>query len=244
LDNSLYIGLSKQLTLKRQMDIVANNIANQDTTGFKVENLIVQEYPKAPAATEGGPKPLKFVYDLGVSRDFNAGTMQKTGNPLDMAVEGDAFFTINTPDGPRYTRDGRFTLDPTGRLVTQAGNPVVGEGGDILVDRQLGEITVSRDGVISQGNQRLTRLNLSRFGAVSGLEKTGDGLFLNANNQPVLAATNASVHQGSLEGSNVNTILQITEMIEVSRAYERVSKLVDQSADLSRSAVSRLGKIN
>ncbi len=244
LDNSLYVGLSRQMTLKREMDIVANNIANQDTAGFKIEHLIIQEYPKAPAATEGGPKPIKFVYDLGIARDFKAGSMQRTGNPLDMAVEGDAFFTVNTPDGVRYTRDGRFTLDNTGRLVTQGGYPVVGEGGDITFDVTQGPIAVSRDGVISQGNLRITRLNLAQFGSLSGLEKTGDGFFRNANNQQVLPAPNASVHQGSIEGSNVNPIIEITEMIEVSRAYERMSKLIDQSAELSRGAVQRLGKTN
>jgi flagellar basal-body rod protein FlgF len=98
--------------------------------------------------------------------------------------------------------------------------------------------------VISQGNLRITRLNLAQFGSLSGLEKTGDGFFRNANNQQVLPAPNASVLQGSIEGSNVNPIIEITEMIEVSRAYERMSKLIDQSAELSRGAVQRLGKIN
>lgn len=244
MDNSLYIGLSRQLTLKRQMDIVANNIANQDTAGFKVEHLILAEDPEAPALTQGGPKPIKFVYDTGVARSFTAGTMQRTGNPLDMAVEGDAFFTINTANGPRYTRDGRFTLDQTGRLTTQGGEPVTGEGGDILVDTTKGDIAVSRDGIVSQAGLRITRLNLARFASRAGLEKMGDGFFRNTSEQPVLAATNASIHQGTVEGSNVNPIMEITDMIEVSRAYERVTKLVDQSADLSRSAVQRLGKPN
>lgn len=244
MDNAMYVGLSRQMTLRRQMDVVANNIANQDTVGFKVEQLTLAEDPEAPAKTKGGPAPVKFVIDTGLARDFSQGTMQTTGNSLDLAIEGNGFFRINTPGGERYTRDGRFTLDAGSRLVTQKGDPVVGDGGDILVDTKKGPISISPDGIISQAGQRIAAVRPVQFASMAGLEKTGDGLYRNTANVQPTPATTAQLHQGMLEGSNVNPIKEITNMIEVSRAYERMSRLVEQTAQLSENAITRLGKLS
>lgn len=244
MDNAMYVGLSRQMTLRRQMDVVANNIANQETTGFKVEQLILAENPQGPAKTMGGPAPVKFVLDTGLARDFSQGTMRTTGNSLDVAIEGQGFFQITTADGPRYTRDGRFTLDASGQLTTQRGEILVGEGGAILVNTQNGPISISKDGIISQAGQRIGAVRPVQFASLSSLEKTGDGLYRNtANGQPT-PATTAQLHQGMLEGSNVNAIKEITDMIEVSRAYERMARLVEQTAKLSENAISRLGKLS
>lgn len=244
MDNAMYVGLSRQMTLRRQMDVVANNIANQETTGFKVEQLILAENPQSPAKTMGGPAPVKFVLDTGLARDFSQGTMRTTGNSLDVAIEGQGFFQITTADGPRYTRDGRFTLDASGQLTTQRGEILVGEGGAILVNTQNGPISISKDGIISQAGQRIGAVRPVQFASLSSLEKTGDGLYRNtANGQPT-PATTAQLHQGMLEGSNVNAIKEITDMIEVSRAYERMARLVEQTAKLSENAISRLGKLS
>jgi flagellar basal-body rod protein FlgF len=135
MDNALYVGLSRQMVLRREMDIVANNIANIDTNGFKVESLIQKTDPAEPAMTLGGPRPVKFVATDGVARDFGQGTLTQTGGPLDLAIEGKGFFQVQTPDGPRFTRDGRFTTDTTGKLVTQGGQAVLDEsGGEIVID--------------------------------------------------------------------------------------------------------------
>jgi flagellar basal-body rod protein FlgF len=244
MDNAMYVGLSRQMTLRRQMDVVANNIANQDTTGFKVEHLILAEDPQSPAKTLGGPAPVKFVLDTGVARDFSQGTMRTTGNSLDLAIEGPGFFQITTPDGPRYTRDGRFTLDASSRLTTQKGDILVGDGGAILVDTQKGPISISQDGIISQAGQRIGAVRPVQFASLSSLEKTGDGLYRNTANVQPTPATTAQLHQGMLEGSNVNAIKEITDMIEVSRAYERMARLVEQTAKLSEDAIARLGKLS
>lgn len=244
MDNAMYVGLSRQMTLRRQMDVVANNIANQDTVGFKVEQLILSEDPESPAKTLGGPAPVKFVLDTGLARDFSQGALRTTGNSLDIAIEGQGFFQINTPDGPRYTRDGRFTLDAGSRLTTQKGDPLEGDGGAILVDTQKGPISISQDGVISQAGQRIGALRPVQFASMSSLEKMGDGLYRNTSNVQPTPATTAQLHQGMLEGSNVNAIKEITDMIEVSRAYERMARLVEQTAKLSEDAVARLGKLS
>jgi flagellar basal-body rod protein FlgF len=244
MDNALYVGLSRQMTLRHELDIVANNIANADTTGFKVENLLVKTEPKAPAVTLDGPKPVKFVIDTGVARDFSQGTLRTTGSPLDLAIEGQAFFKLTTPDGERYTRDGHFRLDDTGKLVTQNGQPVADAGGgELLIDPQKGPIAIAADGTVSQGIEQVGKIGVVRFDSLSVLEKTGDNLYRNTSNQQSQPAPDARVRQGMLEGSNVNTITQITKMLEVTRAYESMAKMMDSTATLSRDSISRLGKV-
>ena len=185
------------------------------------------------------------MLDTGLARDFGQGAMTSTGAPLDVAIEGDGFFQINTAAGERYTRDGRFTLDPTGRLVTAGGQAVGGDGGaEILIDPKKGPISIARDGVISQGEERIGKLGVVRFASLSGLSKDGDGLYRNDANVAAEAAPDAVLHQGSVEGSNVNAVLEVTRMIEVTREYEKISKLMDQTSDLDRRSIERLGRVN
>jgi len=243
LDNAMYIGLSRQMTLRREMDVIANNIANADTAGFKVENLMVRTEPKSPARSVDGPKPIKFVLDDGVARDFTQGALRQTGGALDLAIEGQGFFKIDTARGERFTRDGRFTLAPDGRLTNQAGDSVSGESGEIVIDPAKGPVSIASDGTVSQAGERVGKVGVFLFSGRAPLSKTGDNLFKNTSNEAPVADTASRVRQGMLESSNVNPILQITRMIEVSRAYEGVVKSMESSADLSRRAVERLGKL-
>jgi len=243
MDNSLYVGLSKQIVLQRQMDIIANNIANSDTAGFKVESLAVAEDPQAPAVTFGGPAPVKFVMPNGVLRDFGQGALRKTDSPFDLAIEGQGFFKVNSPQGERYTRDGRFRMDETGRLTTANGSAVLDDGGgEITLSPEKGQVTISPDGTISQGTERIGKLGVYTFDNLSTLEKVGDNLMQNTSNQAATPATAARLRQGMLESSNVNPIVEITRMIEVSRAYESMAKMMDSQADLSTQAVQQLGR--
>ena len=246
MDNALYVGLSRQMVLKREMDIVANNIANADTTGFKFESLMTKVNPAAPAFTLGGPRPVKFVGEDGVARDFTQGGLRRTDAPLDLAIEGQGFFKVTTPNGDRYTRDGHFRTNDQGVITTQGGAPVADDGGgQITIDiAKPGAVTISPDGVVSQGAVRVGKIGVYKFASLSALEKTGDNLYQNAANQTAVADPNAKVRQGMLESSNVSPILQITRMIEVSRAYEQTSQMMSTQSDLSRTSVSRLGKLS
>jgi flagellar basal-body rod protein FlgF len=244
MDNALYVGLSRQMVLRREMDIVANNIANADTTGFKVESLLEKTDPAWPAFTLQGPRPVKFVSQDGVIRDFGQGALQRTDAPLNVAIQGQGFFQVNSPKGPRYTRDGNFRLDDTGRLVNDQGMPVADDGGsEITLDPQKGPVTIGQDGTIAQGTTQVGKLGVFTFGTLSTLQKTGDNLYQNTSNQQPQAAANVRVRQGMLEGSNVQPILEISRMIEISRAYEQMSKIMDSTAELSRTAVERMGKV-
>ncbi|MFN3523248.1 MAG: flagellar basal-body rod protein FlgF [Phenylobacterium sp.] len=245
MDNALFVGLSRQMVLRREMDIVANNIANADTAGFKVESLMARTEPKNPANTAPGPRPVKFVLDDGVARNFGQGTLRTTGGTFDLGIEGDGFFTVNTAEGERYTRDGRFRMDPTGRLVTEDGDPLAGEGGgEIVIDPEKGPVTISKDGVVSQGTERIGKIGVVEFAELSVLRKDGGNLYRNTSNLQPAPQPDAVIHQGMLESSNVNPVLEITRMIEVTRAYERVTKMMDSTAELSRRSIERLGRVN
>lgn len=244
MDNTLYVSLSRQMTLRREMDIIANNIANADTTGFKVENLMVRTEPARPARMADGPNPVKFVLDDGVARDFTQGSMRTTGATFDLAIEGKGFFKVDTAAGERFTRDGRFTLSPEGKITTQDGDAVQGESGDIVVDPAKGQVAIAKDGTVSQGINIIGKVEVSRFDDLSSLRKDGDNLFRNVSNQTAQPAPDARVHQGMLEGSNVKTIEQVTRLIEVNRAYDSISKMMADTSDLSRRSIERIGKLN
>jgi flagellar basal-body rod protein FlgF len=244
MDNALYVGLSRQMTLRRELDIVANNIANANTTGFKVEELMVRTEPAKPSRTAGGSYPVKFVLDDGVARDFGQGALNQTGGDFDVAIEGQGFFKVSTAGGERYTRDGRFTMNPDGKMVTQNGQPVLDEGGgEIQIDPLRGPVTIAKDGTMSQGAERIGKLGVVRPADLASFRKDGDNLYRNSTNEAPQQVTAAVVHQGMLEASNVQSITQITKLIEVSRAYESVAKMMDQTTELSRSAVERMGKV-
>lgn len=243
MDNAMYVVLSRQMTLQRELNIVANNLANADTAGFKVESLQVKTDPEAPARMADGPKALKFVLDDVVTRDFGQGALQQTGGSFDLGIQGRGFFKIQTANGERYTRDGRFTLSPEGKLTTQSGDPVMGDGGEIQVDPTQGPVTIGQDGTVSQGAQKIGRVAVVDFPDLSALQKAGDNLFQNVSNLQPTTASSAIVRQGMLESSNVNSILQVTRLIEISRSYESMARTMDNVSSLSRSAVERLGKV-
>ena len=244
MENALYVGLSRQMTLRRQLDIVANNIANADTTGFKVEQPLVQTEPRAPARSDDGPNPIKFVLDNGLARDFSQGSLKITNATFDLAIDGPGFFQIATPAGDRFTRDGHFRLDDIGRIVNQNGQPVLDAGGaEVIIDPRNGPVEIARDGSISQGIEQVGQLGVVTFASLSALEKVGNNQFRNTSNAQPQPATGSLIRQGMLEGSNVNAIVQVTELIEVTRAYESMARMMENTQELSRRTVERLGRV-
>jgi flagellar basal-body rod protein FlgF len=241
MDNSLYVTLSRQLTLRRALDVTANNLANIDTAGFKVESLMVQTDALSPTAAPAS-EPIKYVIDNGLARNFGQGGLEHSSNPLDVAIEGDGFFAVQTPAGTRYTRDGRFGIDAQNRLVDHQGNAVLSSSGaPISVDPTKTDFAVAKDGTISQGGKTLGKLGVSRFANLSALQKQGDNLF-DAGAAAAIPANSARLHQGMVEHSNVQPVVEITQLISITRAYERLTQMISQTQDLSQSAIQRLGK--
>jgi flagellar basal-body rod protein FlgF len=242
MNTAIYVGLSRQMTLQRALDIAANNIANLDTAGFKLESQVVREEALTPPGAEA---PVSYVLDYGVARDFGQGALTQTGAPLDVAIEGDAFFSIETPAGVRYTRDGRFMTDAQNRLVTKDGYPVLGAGGrPITVNPAAGELHIADDGAASQGQANVGRLEVVRFADLSKLSKDGSNLFSAPQDVVGVPAPDARLRQGMIEASNVKPVIEITNLIEITRAYERVTKMVEQAGELTSRAIDRLGRLS
>jgi len=248
MDNTSYVALSRQITLQRELDIAANNLANMNTTGYKFEELLVTNDPGAPAYDDPIRTPANFAYDNGVGRDFSQGALQQTGGTYDLAVQGDgAFFAVQTARGVRYTRDGAFTTGPDGTLETQDGDPVQGDGGPIVIDPQKGAPVISPDGVVSQDfqgrSEQIGKISVIRVGNLGSLFKDGKNLYGLQSGVVPEPATDAQIRQGMLEASNINPITEVTHLIQINRAYTQLSNIIAQNLQLTNDAVSRLGKV-
>ena len=248
MDNANYVALSRQITLQRELDIAANNLANMNTTGYKFEELLVNTQPGAPAYDDPIRTPANFAYDNGVGRDFREGTLQQTGAPYDLAIEGEgAFFSVQTPTGTQYTRDGAFTLGADGTLETQDGYPVQSDSGPIVLDPKKGEAVISEDGIVSQAfqgtSEQVGKISLVRVANMSALQKNGRGLYTLQAGASTEPATDVRLRQGMLETSNVNPMTEVTHLIQINRAYTQLADLIQQNSQLSQTAISRLGQV-
>ena len=236
--SGLYAAVSGAAVQSRRLEILANNLANLSTAGFKKDLLVFQEMA-------GRPRPPSPAADLvGIYReatDFSQGALQQTGNPLDLAVDGAGFFEILTARGPRYTRAGRFVRDAQNRLVTSGGDPVAGDGGPLVVDGS--EIVIGGDGGVTVDGTAAGRIRIVHFKDTGLLAKVGDNLYENRGGQANLdAGRTSSVLQGYVEASNVNQVQEMVGLIEVSRAYETYQKVIQSMDEASRLVQERLGR--
>lgn len=241
METPTYIALSRQMALRAQMDVVANNIANANTAGFKAEMMLMSEV-ELPA--EKGTE-LSYVQDFATARDFAPGALRSTGNDLDLAIQGDGFFAVQTPDGVRYTRVGRFQLNGDGTLVTSHGYPVLAGGSPVTIDPDDGQINVAEDGSIStdlarngQLLQVVGKLDIVDFADRAALTPAPDNLFDAATQQPTAAA--GKVAQGMIEDSNVRPIVEMTNLIHVTRNYQTVQRFLDGEHERQRRAIASI----
>lgn len=244
IENAQLISLSRQIALQRQMDMVANNIANVNTTGFKAEQMLFEEY-KMPVASHRGfsgeDQSLAYVQDWATVQDFAPGTMVQSGAPLDVAIMGEGFFAVQTAAGERWTRAGAFQLNNAGTLVDLSGNPVLGEGGPIQFGPQESDITIAADGSISSSEGPKGQLRIVEFTEPHALVRQGSNLFSGGTPMP---NQGSRVMQGFIERSNVSGVAEMAEMIRVTRAYESIASLSQKQDDLRRDAIQRLGSVN
>ena len=242
MDNALLVGLSTQESLRRRMDVVANNLANMNTAGFKAEVALNDLIVERPAEAMDTPEDIRFTQVERLHRDMSTGTMKQTSNPLDLGLfQDNAFFTVRVGEELYYTRDGQFSLDDLSRLVTREGGFVQDDAGnDIVFDPEGGPPVIDANGTIRQGNLEIGRLAVYGFETPGALEKVGNNLW-SPTDQEAEAVELPEVQQGVVEQSNVNAIFEVTRMIEISRAYASASRLVKDADELRKNAISKLG---
>lgn len=235
MDSSFYTTLSRQSGLMREMQIVANNIANAATSGYRQEGVVFSEYVKA--ADEG--EAVSMTRASARSTSTAQGLLTQTAGVFDVAIEGEGYFQLETPDGTRLTRAGSFAPSSAGELVNPAGYRVLDEGGGaVFLPPNASEVSVASDGTISADGRPL-----GRIGIVKPLEPNGmireDGVMFRADDG-VEQVQNPRVLQGYVEDSNVNTIGQLTRMIEIQRAYEMGQSFLESEDERVRQAIKTL----
>lgn len=245
MNSGMYSAVSGNIAAMQRMDVITNNLANINTAGFKKDRMIFDSMlnsAKNPTPAAGTLTDAPVLSGYTIETDFSAGALKQTGNPLDLSLDGDGFFVVDTPQGKAYTRQGNFHLDGKGQLVTADGYAVQGNGGPVTVKGGRLEID-NKGGVFVDGSQVGT-LALVDFPKPYQLQKTGSALFIpsgpEATEQP---ATNTNVRQGTIEDSNVQPLMEMVNLIETSRFYEQCVKTVQSYDEMANKAANDLGKV-
>ena len=249
MDNSTYVALSLAQAMRQELDVTANNIANANTAGFKGEHIVFESYLHDRAGVDAD-QDISFVTDAGSFTDTRQGPMTQTGNPLDIALLGKGWLSYETAEGQiAYGRDGRFAVDQQGNLITMSGARVLDVGGGaIALPPDAGDLTISRDGTISSiNNGVIGQIGVFDLPDIQALVRIGNGLLTRsegAGPAPAqISALETEVVQGSIEGSNVEPVTEMTRLMEIQRAYERAVNLMSGEDELRRDTLRRLGQI-
>ncbi len=240
-NNSIYVGLSSLVTLERRMDAIAHNVANVSTVGFrgegtKFESIVSNKADGDVSFASAGKSYIRT----------EAGPLIKTDNPLDVAVKGDVWMAVSTPQGQVYTRDGRMKMMMTGDLVSVMGNAVLDVGGaPIVLDPNGGAPKISSDGAIYQNGAQIGAIGLYSIPKDAELKYAGNsGVVSNKPAVPIVDNNSVGLVQGMIEGSNVDAMTEMTRLISVSRAFEQVNNLLTQQESTVAEAIRTLGSKN
>ncbi len=238
MDNAGYTTLTRQTGLLREMQSVANNLANMSTTGFRKEGVVFAEYVKA---LDGRDDSLSMAYASGRTTDETQGALSQTGGTFDLAIEGEGFFMVDTPAGQRLTRAGAFTPNGEGELVTMDGNRLLDGGGSpVFIPPDARAITIAPDGTLSADGRPLAQIGLyAPTDPKQMFRENGTRFRVDGDTQPI---ESSKIMQGYLEASNVNPVIEVARMIEVQRAYELGQSFLEQDDQRIRSVMQTLGR--
>lgn len=236
MDSAGYIALSRQTALFREMSLIANNIANVNTTGFRQEGILFSEFMRR---ADGDDAISMSTGRIGVT-SFAQGSLQQTGSPYDLAIEGEGYFQIATPDGERLTRAGAFSPSAEGTIVTPDGHALLDVGGAPVFVPPDGQMAVASDGTVSVDGRPIAQIGIVRPLEPQAMERSGGVLFrADAGVEPVEAPR---LSQGFVEASNVDPILQVARMVEVQRAYELGQSFLEREDDRIKKAIQSITK--
>lgn len=251
MNSGMYAALSGNISAMKRLDIISNNLANAGTPGFKRDRLafesLLQQAGNGPGpAAEGVDRSPVYTGERYYT-DFTPGPLQQTGNTFDLALEGDGFFAVNTPQGIAYTRQGNLRMDVSGSVVTSDGYTLSPE---ITIPNNATQITFGSDGTVSaylpgeSAPVTVGTLQVVDFPKPYALQKIGSALFVPADAQvQPEPAQNTTITQGAIEGANISTISEMVQMIENSRYFEACSKVVKSFDDMAAKAANDLGKV-
>ena len=237
MNSGMYAALSGNLSALRRLEVISNNLANAATTGFKGDQIQFSSVLAGVKNPTQGPVFSNEQY----ATDFSQGVLQKSDNALDLALSGDGFFVVQTPQGPGYTRQGNFQRAAGGTLVTSEGYEVQGKSGPITLKN--GRIEVDAGGVVSVDGVAAGTLAQVDFAKPYALEKLGGGLFAPADPQLSPVPSSAEVKQGYLESSNVSVIVEMARMIEASRYFESCARAVRTYDEIASKTANDLGRV-
>lgn len=238
MQDSLYVALSSQIALERRLDTIADNVANASTIGFRATGVKFED-----VVSGTGPKSVSFASSGKTYLSGAHGALTETGNPFDFAIQGDAWFAIETPAGTVMTRDGRFSMNENGELMSIEGYPVLdGGGAPIQLDPRNGPPKAGADGSLRQNDQLVGALGLYDFDPGENFVRYGNSGIVPARTpEPVADRSDVGVAQGLLEESNVNPVLEMTRLIQVQRAFENTAALMRQTDSSTDDAIKTLG---
>jgi flagellar basal-body rod protein FlgF len=238
MESPIYVALSRQTALARQLDVIANNVANSSTTGFKRQGVMFNEFLERSDRTQ----KVSFVQDRAVIRDLTVGAFSPTDNPLDFAINGSGYFTVDTASGRRYTRAGNFQLSDRREVVTQDGLPVLDDHGQpMVIPEGAKEIRLAGDGTLSTDQGEIGSFGIASFQQEQLMTEVGGGLY-STDETPQGKPDGTRIAQGMLEQSNVSPIVETTQMIDLLRQYQMNQNLISAEHERIRNAARSLAK--
>ncbi|WP_417834290.1 flagellar basal-body rod protein FlgF [Thalassospira xiamenensis] len=251
MENVTYIALSRQKTLRSMMNNISQNLANMNTTGYKEEKMMFTDWvAKNKDAPFRGEREISLVQDIAQFRDTRVGNIEHTERPLDVALsQPNMFFAVETPSGTQYTRNGNFSLDPGGQLITNEGYPVLSDADQpIFFNEADGQIEIKGDGAVTTDIGQIGKLKVVTFDNVQAMNTTGSSLYSVVKENPndpdgAQPVENPGVVQGALEKSNVNPISSMTQMIDVLRTYQSVTRSLESENERQRNMINKLGDV-